>query len=75
MIASPAVRNLIREQKTHEITNVIQLSGKDGMQTLDQSLSDLLRKNLISKEEALLKSSHPEKLQKLLQYQATAGFR
>jgi twitching motility protein PilT len=75
MTATPAVRNLIREQKTHEITNVIQLSGKDGMQTLDQSLADLLRKNLISKEEALLKSSHPEKLQKLLQYQATAGIR
>ena len=75
MTATPAVRNLIREQKTHEITNVIQLSGKDGMQTLDQSLTDLLRKNLISKEEALLKSSHPEKLLKLLQYQATAGIR
>ena len=75
MTATPAVRNLIREQKTHEITNVIQLSGKDGMQTLDQCLTDLLRKNLISKEEALLKSSHPEKLQKLLQYQATAGIR
>ena len=75
MTATPAIRNLIREQKTHEITNVIQLSGKDGMQTLDQSLTDLLRKNLISKEEALLKSSHPEKLLKLLQYQATAGIR
>ncbi|ADJ26089.1 twitching motility protein [Dehalogenimonas lykanthroporepellens BL-DC-9] len=73
MTATPAVRNLIREQKTHELTNVIQLSGKDGMMTLDQSLAELLRKNLVSKEEALLKSSHPEKLQKLLQYQATAG--
>ncbi len=75
MTATPAVRNLIREQKTHEITNVIQLSGKEGMQTLDQSLADLLRKNLVSKEEAMLKSSHPDKLQKLLQYQATAGIR
>ena len=75
MTATPAVRNLIREQKTHELTNVIQLSGKDGMLTLDQSLAELMRKNLVSKEEALLKSSHPEKLQKLLQYQATAGIR
>lgn len=75
MTANSAVRNLIREQKTHELTNVIQLSGKDGMMTLDQSLADLMRKNLISKEDALLKSSHPDKLQKLLQYQATAGFR
>ncbi len=67
MTASSAVRNLVREQKTHEIANVIQLSAKDGMQTLDQSLADLLRRNLVSREEAMLKSSHPEKLQNLLQ--------
>jgi twitching motility protein PilT len=68
MIASPAVRNLVREKRTHEIANVIQLSANEGMQTLDQSLAYLLRRNLISKEDALLKSSHPDKLQNLLQF-------
>jgi twitching motility protein PilT len=68
MIATPAIRNLIREKRTHEIANVIQLSTQEGMQTLDQSLADLLRRKLVSKEEASLKSSHPDKLQSLVQF-------
>jgi twitching motility protein PilT len=75
MTATMAVRNLVREQKTYELTNVIQLSTKDGMQTLDNSLAELFRKNLVSKEEAILKSSHPEKLQNLLQFRQNADIR
>lgn len=68
MIATTAVRNLIREGKTYELNNIIQLSSGDGMQTLDQSLANLVKKRLISAEEALIRSSHPDRLQKLLSF-------
>ena len=69
MTATAAVRNLIREHKTFELPNVMQLSAKEGMQTLDQALANLVRDQVVSKEEALIKSSHPDRLDKLLQFQ------
>jgi twitching motility protein PilT len=66
LIATSAVRNLIRQGKSHEIPNVIQLSTQDGMQTLDQALAKLVKNQLVSKEDALLKSSNPAQLLKLL---------
>lgn len=68
MIASTAVRNLIREGKTYELNNIIQLSTAEGMKTLEQSLGDLVKKRLIKTEEALIRSSHPDRLQKLLNF-------
>lgn len=67
LLATPAVRNLIREQKTFELHSIMQLNTKDGMQTLDNALVNLLRAGIITKEEALTKSSSPERLNKLLQ--------
>jgi twitching motility protein PilT len=52
LIGTPAVRNLIREGKTYQILSMIQTGRKDGMQSLDQSLKDLMIKNLISREDA-----------------------
>ena len=66
LIATSAVRNLIRMGKSHEIPNVIQLSAQDGMQTLDQSLAKLVKNQLVTRENALLKSSNPAQLLKLL---------
>lgn len=66
LIASPAVRNLIRMGKTHEISNVIQLGSKEGMQTLNQSLAKLIKDQKISQDNAVLMSSNPEQLLKLL---------
>jgi twitching motility protein PilT len=66
LIATPAVRNLIRQGKSHEIPNVIQLGSQDGMQTLDQALARLVKNQSVSKEDALLKSSNPAQLLKLL---------
>ena len=66
LIATSAVRNLIRMGKSHEVPNVIQLSSQDGMQTLDQSLAKLVKNELVSRENALLKSSNPAQLIKLL---------
>jgi twitching motility protein PilT len=68
MMANPAVRNLIRDKKTFELPNVIQLNGNGEMQTLDDALSVLVGNGLVSLEEAVMKSSHPERLRKSLQY-------
>ncbi len=68
MVGSPAVRNLIREGKTFELPNVIQLGSRDGMQTLNQSLADLVKKGLVTQEDALAKSSSPERLLRLFQF-------
>ena len=67
MIGIPAIRNLIREQKTFELHSIMQLNSKDGMQTLDAALANILRAGIITKEEALMKSSSPERLNRLLQ--------
>jgi twitching motility protein PilT len=69
MTANSAVRNLIREGKTFELHNVMQLSGSEGMITLDQALADLVKKKIVTLEEAKLKSSHPARLKKMLEFQ------
>lgn len=56
MIANPAIKNLIREGKTHQIPSTIQISKKDGMQSLDQSLKDLVMEDKISREDAIKKA-------------------
>jgi twitching motility protein PilT len=56
MIANPAIRNLIREGKVHQIPSTIQTSKKEGMQSLDQSLKDLVMEDKISREEAIKKA-------------------
>jgi twitching motility protein PilT len=55
MIATPAVRNLIREKKTFQIPSTIQTSKKYGMQSLDDAIMELLNKRMISPEDAYLK--------------------
>jgi len=66
LLANPAVRNLIRDGKTFELNSMMQLNNAMGMQTLDQSLAALVKNRLVSKEEAMLKSSHPDRLEKML---------
>jgi len=68
MLANSAVRNLIREGKTYELPNIMRLSSKGGMQTLDQALVDLVKGRIVTQEEAMMKSSNPERLQKSLQF-------
>jgi twitching motility protein PilT len=55
----PAVRNLIREGKIHQIPSVLQTGQKFGMQTLDMGLMDLVNRGVVSREEAQSKSSNP----------------
>ena len=52
MTGTPAIRNLIREAKVSQMNAAIQTGGSQGMQTLDQCLTDLVRKNVISMAEA-----------------------
>ncbi|MCS7230834.1 MAG: type IV pilus twitching motility protein PilT [Elusimicrobiota bacterium] len=67
LVATPAVRNLIREGKPEQIFTLIQTGAKYGMQTMNQSLADLYQRRLITLDEALNSSSDPEELKKLLQ--------
>ena len=67
MIASPAVRALVREGKTHQIYSVIQTSQREGMRTMNQSLADLYLRKQISYEEALARSHDHEELMRLIQ--------
>ena len=60
MIGTPAIRNLIREAKVAQMYSAIQTGQSVGMQTLDQNLADLVRRNVISVGEARSKAKIPE---------------
>lgn len=66
MLASPAIRNLIREAKTHQIPSMIQTSGNQGMITMDQTLRDLYLKGFITMEQAFERCQNPEELRKMI---------
>ncbi len=66
LLCTPAVRALIREDKTHQIYSIIQTCRKQGMRTMNQSLADLYRGNHVSYEEALAHSADPAELERLL---------
>jgi len=59
LVGVPALRNLIREDKTAQILSVIQTGAQHGMQSLDQSLRDLVMNGKLSREQAMKKSSNP----------------
>lgn len=62
MVMTPAIANLVRENKTYRIDSSIQTGAKEGMFLLDDSLFRLWREGLCEKEEVLLKSSKPHEL-------------
>ena len=63
MIGTPAIRNLIREDKIAQMYSSIQTGQAHGMQTLDQNLSELLKRGLISKSDARSKAQNKETFQ------------
>jgi twitching motility protein PilT len=73
MVTTPAIRNLIREEKIHQIYSAMQAGQKFGMQTMNQSLLDLVQKRKISREEALNRSTLPEELAQQLTSAAPGG--
>lgn len=66
MIATPAIRNLIREDKIHQIDTAIQTGAKLKMQTMDSSLIDLYMRGLIRKDIALTQAMNPEDMKKYI---------
>jgi len=66
LIANGAVRNLIRTNKTFELPSTLQLGSKEGMQTLNQALAQLVNSGTITIEEAVRKSSDPSQLKRLV---------
>jgi twitching motility protein PilT len=65
MTATPAIRNLIREGKTHQIYSAMQAGQQHGMHTLDQHLADLVRRGQITYEHGLEKCHHVEDFNRL----------
>jgi twitching motility protein PilT len=66
MIATAAIRNLIREAKSHQITSSIQTGAAVGMQTLDQHLRELYLKGIITYEEAMGRAMNQDELKKMI---------
>lgn len=66
LVATPAVRNIIREGKTHQLVSVIQTGAKVGMQPMDISLRDLYRRGVISYEEAMMHAMDVEAFSRLV---------
>ncbi len=66
LLCTSAVRNCIRENRIYEIPNIIETSRRLGMQTLDNSIYDMYSKGYIDREEAIMRSSNPGKMEKLL---------
>ena len=60
MIGTPAIRNLIRENKVAQMYSAIQTGRAIGMQTLDQNLQELVRRNLVAAPEARIRAVNKE---------------
>jgi twitching motility protein PilT len=66
LVATPGVRNLIREGKSHQIPSMIQTGKKYGMILLDDAIMDLFKRHCISAEEAYAKSNDKARFRPLL---------
>jgi len=73
MTASPAIRNLIRENKAHQISSMIQTSANLGMQTMDQCLRDLYIRGYITFELAMERAMNPVELEKMVRTATLTG--
>jgi len=62
MIGTPAIRNLIRENKIPQMYSAIQTGQNVGMQTLDQNLQDLVKRNVVSANEARGKAANKDSI-------------
>ena len=66
MVGTPAISNLIRENKIHQIPSIIQTGKKDGMQLLDQHILEYMMSGVITNEEAYLKSNNKQAFRQYL---------
>lgn len=63
LVATPAVRNLIKEGKTHQLRNSVVTGQREGMVTLEQSLSQLIADGVVTVEDAAARSLHPKDIE------------
>jgi twitching motility protein PilT len=73
LVATPAVRNLIREAKIHQIYSAMQAGGRFGMQTMDQGLANLVRTGKVTFEAAEEQCHAPDELRRLLGKPSAVG--
>jgi twitching motility protein PilT len=64
LVATPGVRALIRDGKAPQLANMMQTGAKDGMQTLEDALNDLVARHLIAPDTALAKANHPKRIER-----------
>jgi twitching motility protein PilT len=66
LVGTPAVRNLIREGKTRQLRNLVSTGQRDGMQTIEACLSDLVANGLVAYDDAVLLTLHPDAIKRPL---------
>jgi twitching motility protein PilT len=74
LVPTPAVRNLIRESKTHQIYSVLQTGASHGMQTMDASLAQLVRAGKVNRQVAESRSHAPEEFRRLIAGAGGGGY-
>jgi twitching motility protein PilT len=75
MMGTPAIANLIREGKTHQMLSIMQTSRAEGMQTMTDALVRLVQENVISAEEALARATHRDEVVRALERAAQVNGR
>ena len=73
MLASPAIRNLIREAKSHQIASIIQTSASMGMMTMDQHLRDLYQRGVITYDDAMGRAMNTDELKNMINALSQSG--
>jgi len=74
LLCTSAVRNCVRENRIYEIPNIIETSRRLGMQNLDHSIAEMFFKGYIDREEAVMRSANPGKMEKTLVPENRARF-
>jgi twitching motility protein PilT len=74
LVPTPAVRNLIREAKTHQIYSVLQTGASHGMQTMDAALAQLVRANKVNRQVAESRAHAPEEFRRLIAGAGGGGY-
>ncbi|MBI1757272.1 MAG: type IV pilus twitching motility protein PilT [Fimbriimonas ginsengisoli] len=73
LVATPAIRNMIRENKTYQMNSMIQTGSRAKMQTLDQALVTLVKSGLVTRAEAYSKAKDPYEFERLLNVEGGSG--
>ena len=74
LVVTPAIAAIIREGKTHQIYSAIQTGTRDGMCTMEKSLSELCLAGLVTPEDAISKANHPQEFRAFTAHQQDARF-